>query len=133
MRPTASSGTLGRTATRGSALGPDGDAAAGDIRQQPGGKQDDNERRAAVRDKRQRDAGDRQQAGHGANIDNRLRQEPRRYARGHEALERGRGAPGHLRAHDPDGRKQAQDEQAADKPGLLADNRKYEVRVRLGR
>ena len=106
--------------------------APGAAQQHADGQQVGHQRRAAVGEHRQRDAGDRQQPQHDSQVEQALHHEPGGHPAGRVAGERVVGAD-----RDPDpgvaqDAEQGQHHQAAEQAELLAQHGEDEVGVRLG-
>src|SRR4051794_35654683 len=107
-------------------------ATTRDVKEHADREEGDNERRAAVRDERERDSGQRREAEHGGEVDRRLARDQGRDPGGEPLAERVLALQGEPQARVGE-RAVARDEDgSADEPELLADHREDHVGVRLG-
>src|SRR5918992_4871846 len=103
-----------------------------DVKEDADAREQDDEARAAVRDEREGDAGQRREPEHGGQVHGRLPAHERGDAGGDELPERISAAEGDGEARERERRERADDEQRADQPELLADDGEDHVGVGLG-
>ena len=105
---------------------------AGDVKEDPDGREQDDEARAAVGDERQRDPGQRRDAEHRGEVDRRLAADERGDPRGEQLPERVAAAQRDGEAGERERGEGGDHGGRADQPELLADHREDHVRLLLG-
>src|SRR5947209_3731396 len=102
---------------------------SGDVQQDPSRPHGDHQGRATKGHERQGDAGDGKDADHGADVDERLTDHPRRDAGSQQGAEAVGGLQGRAHAENGEGGEKTDHQQRADEPQLLTDDGEDEVGV----
>ncbi len=105
---------------------------ARDVKEDPDAGEADDEARAAVRDERKCDSGERRDPHHGCEVDQRLPADEGRDPRGKPLAERVLAGERHPEASVGKARLGRDQRRRPDEAELLSDDREDHVRVRLG-